>query len=283
MKKISQSRMFLLLLLPVTMLWSCQTKDYSALVNKDIEEFRAYFTERFPEVELDDFADGVYAIDDNAREQWLAMEDFPPYSIAVEEGQVLFENSFSNGKTYTDCFPEGGAVRHNYPYFDEQRNMVVTLEMAINECRSANGEPPLEYKKGDIAKISSYMAYISRGKPVEVKVSSQGAYEAYLKGKEFFYAKRGQLNMSCAGCHMRYSGRRLRSEVISPALGHPVHFPVFRLKWGEIGTLQRRYAGCNRNIGAKPLAIQGEEYRNLEFFQTVMSNGMHFNGPASRK
>ena len=82
--------------------------------------------------------------------------------------------------------------------YDEKKGTVVTLEMAINECRVANGEKPLEYKGGDIAKISAYMAFISRGKPVDVKVESEGAYKAYMKGKEFFYAKRGQLNMSCA-------------------------------------------------------------------------------------
>lgn len=258
-------------------------ENYNKKVEKDIEEFRGFFMEKFPGITLDDFANGVYAINDNARQQWIAIEDFPPYELDLEEGERLFNTPFANGKTYGDCFPDGGAVRHKYPYFDEQRKEVITLEMAINECRVANGENPLKYKKGDIAKLSAYMAYLSHNKLVDVRVDSKSAYEAYLSGKEFFYSKRGKLNMSCAGCHMRYTGRRARSETISPALGHPSHFPVFRLKWGNMGTLHRRYAGCNNNTGAKPFAPQSEEYRNLEFFQTIMSNGMHFNGPASRK
>jgi hypothetical protein len=50
-----------------------------------------------------------------------------------------------------------------------------------------------------------------------------------------------------------------------------------------MGTLQRRFAGCHKNIRAKPYAAQGEEYRNLEYFVSYMSNGLEFNGPAARK
>ena len=258
-------------------------KNYQKLVDADIKEFQGYFLKDFPEVKLADYADGVYALNEDARNQWMEMEEFPPYELDVEAGKALFNKPFANGKSLADCFPDGGAVRGKYPYFDEKRGEVVTLEMAINECRVTNGEKPYKGKKGDLAKVSAYMAWISRGQKVDVKVKSKAAYEAYLKGKKFFYAKRGQLNMSCSGCHMEYAGRRLRAETTSPALGHTTHFPVFRSKWGEMGTLHRRYAGCNKNVGAKPLAAQSEEYRNLEFFQTVMSNGLKFNGPASRK
>ncbi len=260
-----------------------QAVDYQSLVDADTEAFQRYFRNKFPGVDRDDFNNGVYAIDADSRAQWLEMEEFPPYELDIEAGQVLFTKPFANGESLASCFANGGAVRGKYPYFDEQRAEVVTLEMAINECRVAHGETAWPWKKGDLAKVSAYLAYLSRGQTVDVQVMSAAAYDAYMKGKQFFYAKRGQLNMSCSGCHLEYPGQRLRAEILSPALGHPTHFPVFRSKWGEIGTLHRRYAGCNRNIGAKPFAAQSETYRNLEFFQTVMSNGLAFNGPASRK
>ena len=257
--------------------------DYQTKVNNDIKEFRAFFTEKFPEVKFADYVNGVYAIDEDSRQQWQEMEEFPPYTLAVDDGKVLFEKPFANGKSYTNYFANGGAVRQNYPYYDEKRGTVVTLEMAINDCRVANGEQPLPYKSPDIAKISAYMAFISRGQLVDVKVQSEGAYNAYMKGKELFYSKRGKLNMSCSVCHMEYAGRRLRSETPSPALGHATHYPVFRSKWGEIGTLHRRYAQCSENIGIKALPFQSEAYRNFEFFSTTMANGLTFNGPALRK
>jgi sulfur-oxidizing protein SoxA len=257
---------------------------YQAMVDQDVKQFQDYFASRFPDTEFDDYQNGVYAIDAPAREQWESIEEFPPYELDVDDGKVLFETPFANGKTYADCFENGGiGVRQNYPYFDEKRGEVVTLELAINECREANGEKPLGWKKGAIAQISAYMAWTSRGKPVDVKVGSKAAYDAYMDGKKSFYTKHGQLNLSCADCHMRVSGQLLRADLPSPALGHVTHFPVYRSKWNALGTLHRRYGGCHENIRAKAFPAQGPEYRNLEYFQTVMSNGLEFNGPGARK
>jgi sulfur-oxidizing protein SoxA len=58
---------------------------------------------------------------------------------------------------------------------------------------------------------------------------------------------------------------------------------VYRSKWGTVGTLHRRFSGCNKQVRAKPFKAQGEEYRNLEYFLTAMSNGLNLNGPGSRK
>ncbi len=257
--------------------------EYAEKVQVDIDQFKSFFTKRFPAVEFSEYQNGVYAINEEAREQWLDLEDFPPYELVVDDGQELFETPFANGKTYTSCFANEGKVRGQYPYYDEKRAMVVTLELAINECRESNNEDPLPYKKGELVALSAYIAFISRDQAVNVAVDSEGAYNAYVDGKEFFYSKRGQLNLSCADCHMRSTGFKLRADIPSPALGHTTHFPVHRSKWGDMGSLHRRYAGCNKNIRSKPFAAQSSEYRNLEFFQTIMSNGLTFNGPGSRK
>ena len=128
------------------------------------------------------------------------------------------------------------------------------------------------------------MAFTTRGKKVATKIPKDPrAVEAYETGKKFFYARRGQLNMSCAHCHVDNSGNRIRADLLSPALGHVTHFPVYRSKWGELGTLHRRFGGCNEQVRAKAFEAQGPEYRNLEYFMTYMSNGLAWNGPGSRK
>lgn len=81
--------------------------------------FVKYFEGQFPDVEIAAHKDGAYALDAAKREQWLEMEEFPPYEIAVDEGEVLFTTSFANGKGYADCFGNGG-VKQNFPYFDVQ-------------------------------------------------------------------------------------------------------------------------------------------------------------------
>ena len=254
-------------------------------VAEDIQTFQHYYLKKYPKVEKDDFTNGVYAIDPVGRENWEAIEEFPPYEPFIEEGEEMWNTPFANGKSYKDCFPEGPAQRKNYPHWNKERSMVMTLPLAINECREANGEKPLKYKKGPIAALLAYMAYESRGQTVNVVVPEDDpkAVEAYEKGKQFYFARRGQLNFSCANCHMQSAGMKIRTDVLSPALGHTTGFPVYRSKWGTVGTLHRRFTGCNKQVRAKNFKAHGEEYSNLEYFLTHMSNGIKLNGPSARK
>lgn len=257
----------------------------AASPEEDQQKFQNFFLQRFPAVPFQEFANGVYAIDADARAQWESIEEFPPYEIAIEEGKELFNTPFKNGKGYADCFRNGGVgISGDFPYFDTRSKRVITLELAINECRKLHGEAALPYNGDSIAAITAYMAYTSRGQIIQIKIPRDAAaLAAYEAGKRFFYARRGQLNMSCAHCHVDYSGQRLRSEILSPPLGHTSHWPVYRAEWQEVGTLHRRFAGCNEEIRAKPFALQSEEYRNLEYFLGYMSNGIPLNGPAFRK
>ena len=253
---------------------------------EDRQAFRKFYENRFPQVQpIGDFQNGVYSILPAAREQWEAIEEFPPYELSIERGEEIYNKTFANGKSLRDCFGEDGAVRDQYPHWDKERGMVVTMELAINDCLEANGEKPLKYKKGAMADVSAYMSYNSRGQILNVEIPSDDprALAAYEMGKEQFYTKRGQLNFACADCHMHTAGLNYRADTVSPAFGHATSWPVFRSKWQEMGTLHRRFAGCHNNIRANPYKAQGEEYRNLEYFVTYMSNGLEFNGPAARK
>ena len=267
----------------------CLAWTVSATVYADPEEdrkvFTDYFKNRFSSVPLAEFANGAYAYDAAGRESWEAIEEFPPYEIAIDDGQVMWETPFANGKTYKDCFADGPEIAHKYPHWDKKQNMVMTLPLALNQCREANGEKPLKYKKGSINDIVAYVAFQSRGHKTQVVIpeGDAGAMAAFEEGKRFFYTRRGQLNFSCATCHIQNAGNQIRSEILSPALGQTTHFPVYRSKWGTVGTLHRRFTGCNKQVRAKPFKAQGEEYRNLEYFLTYMSNGLELNGPGARK
>lgn len=256
-----------------------------ATPEQDLAEFRDFYAKRFPGTPFEDYVNGVYSIDPESRAQWQEIEEFAPYELNISNGETLFNTPFANGKGYADCFENGGiGIRQNYPYFDTGRGEVITLELAINECREANGEQPLKWKSGPIADISAYMAYTSRGNIIDIKIPDDPrALAAYERGKKHFYQKRGQLNMACADCHKFYAGNLVRADKLSPALGHLTHFPVYRSKWGGLGTTHRRYGGCNEQVRAKPYAAQSEEYRALEYFHTYMSNGLAVNGPGARK
>jgi sulfur-oxidizing protein SoxA len=259
----------------------------------DLAKFQDYFKAKFPETAQADFINGVYSIDAGSREQWESVEEFPPYEGFVDQGEELWNTKFANGKTYGSCFGDKDVseLKVMFPHWDKAKSRVQTLESALNECREANGEKALKWKKGKMAHLSAYISFSGRGKKINVVIPDDPkAQAAYEDGKRFFYAKRGQLNLSCADCHVYSSGRKVRADLLSPGLGQVSHFPVFRAKWSGgntagdgLGTLHRRYGGCNKQVRAKPFKAQSTEYRNLEFFHTYMSNGLELNGPGYRK
>lgn len=260
--------------------------------DSDLKAFRAHYAEKFPNVPMNDFINGVYSIDKPSREQWEAFEEFPSYIIYVDKGEELFNKKFANGKGFADCFPNyKKGIKQDYPYFDKATGKVVTLEGNINKCLTDNGEKTYKWKKGKITYVSAYLAYLSRGHTVNVIVPNDPkAIAAYNRGKKHFYAKRGQLNMSCADCHYHYPGSKIRADMLSPALGHTTGFPVYRNKWAGksktadgMGSMHRRYGGCNKQVRSKPFKAQSDEYRALEYFHTYMSNGLEMNGPSQRK
>ena len=250
----------------------------------DAKAFRDFFVKKFPKVKFEDFVNGPYSMNEDMRRQWEDKEQFPPYEFALEAGKEMFATPFKNGKSYADCFPNGGiGVRQNYPYFDEKEGKVVTLELALNKCRETNGEAPYSYVKDEMASLTAYMAYTSRGKPFDIKIPSDArAREAYEMGKEYFYTRRGQLNFSCASCHVQNPGERIRAEILAPAIGILNAMPIYRSEWSGMGTISRRFVTCNSQTRGVPLEPQSDEYRNLEYYLSYVSNGLPISGPGAR-
>ncbi len=246
--------------------------------------FQNYFFKKFPDVTPADFANGPYSLNEDMRRQWEEKEQFPPYEFSLEAGKELFATPFANGRHYGDCFSaQGIGIRQNYPQFDEKSGKVVTLELALNQCREINGESPLSYTGDDMAALTAYMAFTSRGKPFDIKVPDDPrAHEAYQDGKRYFYTRRGQLNFSCATCHVQNPGERLRGEVLAPALGILNAMPIYRSEWGGMVTTSRRFMTCNSQVRGVPLEPQSDEYRNLEYFLSYVSNGVPISGPGAR-
>ena len=250
----------------------------------DAKAFQNYFTQKFPKLKLDDFVNGPYSMNEDMHKQWEEKEQFPPYDFSLDLGKEMFSKPFKNGKSYADCFPNGGiGIRQDYPIFDPKEGKVVTLELALNRCREANGEAPFSYVKDEMAALTAYMAFTSRGKPFDIKIPNDPrALEAYQNGKRYFYTRRGQLNFSCASCHVQNPGERIRAEILAPALGILNAMPIYRSEWGGMGTISRRFTTCNSQIRGVPLDPQADEYRDLEYYLSYVSNGLPVSGPGAR-
>jgi len=246
----------------------------------DLKEFQAAMHKKFPTVKFEEFSNGIYALPEAAerRKEWEGLMDFPPYELDLAKGKKLF-NEYSIGK----CFKNGGKdIAQGYPYWDNKNKKVVTLIADINTCMVRNGHKP--FKKldgGKIVQIEAYLKNMSRGEKVKLDMSNPGMVAVYEKGKQFFWAKRGQLNFACGDCHVRNAGMHIGGEIISPSLGHGTGAPMFRSKNG-LNTLHKRYKGCNKQVRAKPLKAQSPEYIALEVYETYMDTGLPLVAPSQR-
>lgn len=272
----------------------CSGDDTAA---KHLSCLKGVFKEKYPAHKPEDYALGAIALDKGSQETyefWMGRfaDDFDrpdEHKKAWETGKRLFEAPLKSGKTYAQCLPGGGkGLAASYPRFDETAKKVATLEMDVNACRVANGEAPYAYDdKKEFWPLMLYVRSLSDGHKVAVKdPKTPEAIEAFNKGKDLFYNRQGKLGFSCSSCHVGASGMVLRSETLSPALGQASHWPAFRPnKEGavEMWTLQRRYQRCQQQIQAPDAKIGSEEFNNLEYFHTYISNGIPMKAGAFRK
>jgi L-cysteine S-thiosulfotransferase len=242
-----------------------------------------YYQQTIPNVKFDDYIYGALAMNPDAKAQYDSFMEFPSYSIDLDKGRKMWETPFKNGKSFSSCFQNGGKnVAGNYPYFDNAAKRVVTFENAINSCLNANGEKELKYAGDEMGLLTAYARSLSDGMKVNVKVEGSGALAAYEKGKAYYATRNGQLNFSCKSCHVQSAGKFIRSDQLSMMIGQASHWPEFR-GGTDIVTLQGRFKQCEKNVRAKPKEADSEEYNNLEYYLTYMSNGLPMQTPVFRK
>ena len=194
-------------------------------------------------------------------------------AATVEAGHKLFTAKFANGKSLAGCFPNGGRrVAASYPQYDARLKRVVTLEMAVNQCRKTHGEALFE--PTDAATMGAVLAYLrslSDGQKVAVRVPA-AAEERFEQGRRLYFTRMGQRNFACASCHVQGAGHYFGDEMLSPAVGQAAHWPAIRD--GQPVTLQMRVRECLERMGAAPFAAGSDELNHIEYFLTYVSNGV---------
>lgn len=234
-------------------------------------ELQSRIARDHPGVPAADFALGAAAFDPELRAKVAANAEASAPALA--EGKALWNRKFKNGRTLSGCFPNGGRnVAGAYPLFDARQKRVTTLEVAINQCLKSHGEALLE--PGDASTMGAVMAYarsLSAKQKIAVRVPP-AAEERFEAGRRLYYSRLGQRNYACASCHVQGAGKRYDGEVLSAAVGQAAHAPVIRD--GKALTLQVRMRECLERMGVAPFPAGSDELNHLEYFLTVLSNGL---------
>ena len=251
---------------------------------EDRQAFLAFFSERFPDVPLQQYVHGSMMLSQDALSQYESIMDFPPFEGDIDRGRMLWEKPFANGTTFADCFDNGGRnVAGRYPYYDDASDRIVTFEMALNACLRKNGEAELDYgDRSTMGVLTAYARTLSDGMMMDIKVDSEGARKKYEAGRAFYFRRIGQHNLACASCHYTHAGHYFRDELLSPTIGQPVNYPVFR--GGEfLYTLHMRYQRCMEALRAMPYPAGSEELNNLEYFHSYLNNGLPLKASVYRR
>ena len=208
-----------------------------------------------------------------------------PGMLWVKEGEALWmRKAGQSDKACVTCHAAAASsmrgVAARYPALDELSMRPVTLSQRINLCRQNHQHAQaLPFESPDLLSLESWVAYQSRGLPVTPPVDLR--LEPFTQRGQQLYSRRlGQLNLSCAQCHDAMAGQRLGSSPIPQA--HPTGYPVYRLEWQGLGSLQRRLRNCMTGVRAEPYAFGAQEMVELELYLASRAKGMPLEAPGVR-
>jgi len=215
-----------------------------------------------------------------------AMQDdasLNPAMFWVVDGESLWQAKGSpNTKSCASCH---GDVKKSMRGVATQFPKVIqgklqTLEGQINQCREARqGAPKLAYESKDLLALTALIALQSKGMPISVKETPANKNDL-KQGQEFFNQRMGQLNLSCAQCHEERAGLRLGGSLIPQ--GHPNAYPIYRLEWQTLGSVQRRLRNCMSGVRAQQFEYGSSEMAQLELYLMWRARGMPMESPGVR-
>jgi L-cysteine S-thiosulfotransferase len=208
-----------------------------------------------------------------------------PAMLSVLDGEALWNRKEGAAKaSCADC--HGNAeqsmkgVAARYPAFDAPTAAPIDLEGRINRERSEHQHaPPFAFESKELLALAAYIARQSRGEPI-ARTGDPRLAPFIAAGRELFNRRQGQLNLSCALCHDDNWGKRLAGNIVPQ--GHPTGYPIYRLEWQDLGSLQRRLRNCISGMRAEIPDYGAAEYVDLELFLMQRASGMIMESPAVR-
>jgi len=205
-----------------------------------------------------------------------------PGTLWLLDGEALWSRKVGE-RSCADCHGEASSsmkgVATRYPTVDA-KGRLLNLEQRINECRVARQKAPaLAFESRDLLALTALVARQSRGLPIEIKVDETNK-KPLEAGRAAFHRRQGQLNLSCSQCHDDRPGIKLAGNTIPQA--HPTGYPIYRLEWQGMGSLQRRLRNCFIGVRAEPYAYGSQEFTELELYLMWRARGMKLETPAVR-
>lgn len=214
----------------------------------------------------------------------MQMDDFDnPMFLFVDAGREAWSKPDGTvGKSCADChngIESMKGVRAVMPKVAANGELW-SMENFINDCRTNRmGAEAWDWNSQPMKNMTSAISVESRGMPMNV-ASDGPAKPFWDKGKEMYYTRFGQLEMSCANCHEAQWGQHIRSDHLSQ--GQLNGFPLYRLKDQGAVSIHQRFVGCVRDTRAETFKPGSQEFRELELYVATRGNGLPIEGVGVR-
>jgi L-cysteine S-thiosulfotransferase len=216
-----------------------------------------------------------------------------PVSLWLDKGSALWADT-SSGPSCQSCHGTVEALKKSaatHPRIVSKpagKTSLVNLEDQITTCSARGGREAFKVEEDEVLALSALLHSAAKGQTIDVRVDTKAPadhrdiWQARLsRGTQLFSTRLGRINLACVHCHDQNIGRQMRLDVVSP--GHPTGFPVYRMSWQRLGSVERRLRACYSGVQAVLPAPGDADLRDLELYLKVRANGMLMDGPSVRR
>ena len=182
-----------------------------------------------------------------------------PALLWVRDGEAAWNRpAGTSGAACSRCHGDASTsmrgVAARYPAFDAVAGRPLDLGARINACRERHqGAPALARESDELLALEAWVGFQSRGLPIAPPADAR---------------------------HDAHAGQRLAGSTIPQA--HPTGYPIYRLEWQGMGSIERRLRGCLSGVRAEPFAPGSEDMVALELYLAQRAAGMRVETPAVR-
>ena len=212
-----------------------------------------------------------------------------PVSLWLDKGTALWTDT-AGGPSCQSChgavetLKKSAATHPRIVSNPAGKTSLINLEDQIITCSARGGRAAFKVEEDEVLALSALLHNAAKGLPVDVKAMPEHSalWQARLsRGSTLFSTRLGRINLACIHCHDQNIGRQMRLDVVSP--GNPTGFPIYRMSWQRLGSVERRLRACYSGVQAVLPAPGDADLRDLELYLKVRANGLPLDGPSIRR
>lgn len=210
-----------------------------------------------------------------------------PAQLWLAQGRTRWaEPAGSAQRACSGCHGDAASLKGvaaSFPRLHAASGRLFNLEDQVRHCIGERQQARVPaFESDELLALTALITQASHGLPLRSEARPDPALLSHrLAGAALFERRQGQLNLACTQCHDRHWGQRFYTDVLSQ--GQPNGYPLYRLEWQTLGSLERRLRSCYVGVRAEPPPFGDIALRQLSLYLHWRAEGLAIEMPAVRK